>query len=181
LISHQTLFRCLGSFVRLLYNHGRMKLILLQIWKWLPFGLQKLFYHVLQPSFLVFAAAVIFNPEKKILLGKTTYQRIHPWGLLGGGLKLGEDPEQGVVREILEETGLKVEVKKLLMAKNSRVRNQIGLFYLCELQAGEFYPSDEISEIAYFDVEHLPDVYPSDVALLKLLQERVEKIENELA
>jgi 8-oxo-dGTP diphosphatase len=110
----------------------------------------------LQPSFQVFAAAVIVNESKQILLGKTTYQRIHPWGVLGGGLKLGEDPEQGVIREMLEETGLKVKVKKLLMAKNSRARDQIGLFYWCEIHAGEFCPSDEISEIAYFDVDHLP-------------------------
>ena len=158
-----------------------MKIFLLRIWKWLPFWMQKFFYRILLPSFQVFAAAVILNPKKQILLGKTTYQRTHPWGLLGGGLNLGEDPEQGVVREMLEETGLKVEVKKLIMAKNSRARDQIGLFYLCELQDGEFCPSDEISEIAYFDVDHLPDVYPSDIALLKLLMERVEETGNELA
>lgn len=158
-----------------------MKILLLRIWKWLPFGLQKLLYRILQPSFLVFAAAVILNPEKKILLGKTTYQRIHPWGLLGGGLKLGEDPEQGVIREVWEETGFSVKVKKLLLAKNSRARDQVGLFYWCDIQTGEFCPSDEISEIEYFGLNHLPDVYPSDVELLKLLLERVEEIENELA
>jgi ADP-ribose pyrophosphatase YjhB (NUDIX family) len=158
-----------------------MKALLLKVWKWLPFGLQRLFSHILLPSFQVFAVAVIFNSDKQILLGKATYQRIHPWGLPGGSLKLGEEPEQAVVREMLEETGLNIEVKNLLMAKNSSARDQIGLFYWCNILGGEFHPSDEISEIQYFDVNKLPDVYPSDITLIKRLSERVNCIENELA
>jgi hypothetical protein len=125
----------------LFYNHVRMKALLLKVWKWLPFGLQRLFSHILLPSFQVFAVAVIFNSDKQILLGKATYQRIHPWGLPGGSLKLGEEPEQAVVREMLEETGLNIEVKNLLMAKNSSARDQIGLFYWCNILGGEFHPS----------------------------------------
>jgi hypothetical protein len=72
------------------------------------------------------------------------------------------------------------------------------LFYACFAlinglfrPVGQFVPrtsrslrqtaSDEISEIQYFDVNKLPDVYPSDITLIKRLSERVNCIENELA
>ena len=165
----------------MLYNHARMHAILLKIWKWLPFGLQRVVFRILLPSFQVFAVAVIFNSKRQILLGKTTYQRLHPWGLLGGNLKLGEEPEHAVIRELSEETGLEIKNKRLLLAKNSRARDQIGLFYWSMIQGGSFHQSGEISEIGYFDVDNLPDVHPSDVALIKQLSEMVAGIENELA
>lgn len=158
-----------------------MHALLLRIWKWLPFGLQRVIFRILLPSFQVFSVAVIFNSKQQILLGKTTYQRLHPWGLLGGNLNLGEEPEGAVIRELLEETGLKIKTKRLLLAKNSRARDQIGLFYWSIIQDGSFRPSDEISEIRYFNVDDLPDVHPSDVALIKQLSEMVTGIENELA
>jgi len=158
-----------------------MQAILLGIWKWLPFGLQRLLSRILLPSFQVFAVAVIFNAEKQILLGKTTYQRTHPWGLLGGSLKHGEEPEEAVVRELFEETGLTVKPERLLLIKNSSARDQIGLFYWSEILSGSFRPSDEISEIRYFDVNDLPDIYPSDVELINQFSEMVAGFENELA
>ncbi len=36
------------------------------------------------------------------------------WTLPGGGIDFGEDPEDAVVREFIEETGLTVKVDKLL-------------------------------------------------------------------
>ena len=158
-----------------------MKMVLLRIWKWLPFSLQRILSRIIVPSFQVFAVGVIFNSKKQILLGKTTYQRVHPWGLPGGSLKIGEEPVTAVVREVWEETGLEVEVKKLLLAKNSSANDQIGLFYWCDILGGTFRPSDEMSEIQYFDVDDLPDVYPSDVKLISELSEMVEVKKYEMA
>jgi ADP-ribose pyrophosphatase YjhB (NUDIX family) len=155
--------------VCLLYNHELMKTILLRIWKWLPFRMQKIFSRILMPSFQVFAAGVIFNPKGQILLGKTTYQRIHPWGLPGGSLKYGEEPQDAVVREVWEETGLEIEVKELLLVKNSSARDQIGLFFWSEIRGGALRPSDEMTELRYFYLDKLPDVRPSDAILLKQL------------
>lgn len=67
--------------------------------------------------------------------------------------------------------------KQILLAKNSSAHDQIGLFYWCNIQGGTFRPSDEISEIQYFDLNNLPDIHPSDAELLSLLLERVDIIE----
>lgn len=110
---------------------------------------------------------MIFNAEHKILLVKMTYQQFHPWGLPGGSLEYSETPEDGVAREVHEETGLEVDVEKLLLVK-TWPRDKVGLYYLCKLRAGNFQPSDEVSEYGYFSMADLPDVRPFDVGVLRL-------------
>ena len=142
-----------------------MKSFLLQVWRILPLWLQIVLSRVIRPLFQVFAAAVIFNEDKKILLVKMTYQRFHPWGLPGGSLDYSEIPEDGAIREVREETGLEVGVEKLLLVKTWSP-DKVGLYYLCRIKAGTFQPSDEVSEYGYFSMDDLPDVRPFDVGLL---------------
>jgi len=59
------------------------------------------------------ALAVIFNPDKKILLLKRApiveYWQPNKWALVGGKVENGEDVEEAVKREIEEETGLIID------------------------------------------------------------------------
>ena len=142
-----------------------MRSFLLQVWRILPLWLHIILSRIIRPLFQVFAAAVIFNEEHKVLLVKMTYQRIHPWGLPGGSLEYSETPEDGVIREVREETGLEVEVEKLLLVKTGSP-DKVGLYYLCKIKAGNFQPSDEVSEYGYFSMADLPNVRPFDVRLI---------------
>jgi 8-oxo-dGTP diphosphatase len=158
-----------------------MKSLLLGVWRRFPFWLQGILSRFIRPSFQVFASAVIINQDKHILLEKLTYQDIYPWGLPGGNLNYGEEPEDAVVRETREETGLEVEVKRLLLAKNANAGDILGLFYWCTVTSGLLHPSSEVSEIKFFALDDLPDVRPSDVGFLKQLFSAVESFEYELA
>jgi ADP-ribose pyrophosphatase YjhB (NUDIX family) len=144
------------------------KRILLKIWRVLPLWLQILLSRVIRPLFQVFAAAVILDDDKNLLLVKSTYTRFHPWGLPGGSLEYGEHPEEAVIREVWEETGLRVCIEKLLLV-NSWLPDRVGMYYLCKITGGTFYPSDEVSEFAYFSLENLPDVRPLDKDMLRRL------------
>ena len=150
-----------------------VKRILLQIWRVLPLWLQIVLSRVIRPLFQVFAAAVILDEEKNILLVKSTYNRFHPWGLPGGSLEYGEHPEDAVIREVHEETGLTICIEKLLLIK-SWTPDRVGMFYLCKVTGGSFYPSDEVSEFAYFSLDNLPDVRPLDKEMLIRLHGLVE-------
>ena len=127
---------------------------------------QTLLSRFIRPLFQVFAAAVVFDDKARILLVKTTYNRNHPWGLPGGSLEYGESPEDTVVREVWEETSLKMEIERFLFVK-TWAPDRIGMFYICHIEDGEFKPSDEISEAGYFSLDNLPDVRPLDVILIQ--------------
>lgn len=146
--------------------------MLLKIWRLFPAWLQNIASRIIRPLFQVFAAAVIFDQDKNILLVKMTYQRLHPWGLPGGGLEYGEHPEEAVVREVWEETGLNVRIEKLLLVDAWRP-DRVGLFYLCRIMDGNFVPSDEVSEFGYFSVDDLPDTRPIDRTIIKKLHTMV--------
>jgi ADP-ribose pyrophosphatase YjhB (NUDIX family) len=148
-----------------------IKVILLQVWRILPVWTQIVLSRILRPKFQVFAAAVIFDVENRIMLVKSTYQRFHPWGLPGGSLEYGESPESAVAREVWEETSLKVKVDKLMFIKTWGM-DRVGMYYLCNIVDSEFQPSDEVSEIGYFSLNDLPDVRPVDVELIKGIYEK---------
>jgi ADP-ribose pyrophosphatase YjhB (NUDIX family) len=145
-----------------------LKRTLLKIWRVLPVWLQMILSRVIRPLFQVFVAAVILDDERNILLVKATYQRFHPWGLPGGSLEYGEQPEEAVIREVWEETGLHICIERLLLI-NSWMPDRVGMYYLCKITGGTFYPSDEVSEFSFFSLDNLPDVKSVDRAMLKRL------------
>jgi ADP-ribose pyrophosphatase YjhB (NUDIX family) len=58
------------------------------------------------------AVKLILKSDKdNVLLVKPTYKKA--WQLPGGGVELNEDPKQAVVREISEETGIKLDLNRL--------------------------------------------------------------------
>ena len=63
------------------------------------------------------AAYGLLKRDNKMLLCRLSERvGMNPghWTLPGGGLDFGEDPQDAVVREFMEETGLVVEVDKLI-------------------------------------------------------------------
>ena len=62
------------------------------------------------------AYALICDESGRVLLTRQGEgrERLSRWLLPGGGVEAGEHPEEAVVRECLEETGLNVQVGELL-------------------------------------------------------------------
>ena len=146
-----------------------MKAVLLNIWRILPNWVQEILSRRVRPLFQVFVAAVIFDRHSNILLVKSTYKRTYPWGVPGGSLEYGEIPEAAIARETLEETGLSVEIKKLLFIK-TWLPDRVGIYYLCEVRDGTFRPNEEVSEMSYFPLDNLPEVTPLDRELIMNLR-----------
>lgn len=62
----------------------------------------------------VAAYAVVTDDDDRVLLARWTEGRRMAWTMPGGGLEDGEDPENAVRRELLEETGFRIETTELL-------------------------------------------------------------------
>ena len=128
---------------------------LFRLWRLLPMWLHVFVARMTQPKFNAGVSSLIFDELGRVLLFKHTYLK-YQWGIPGGALEYKEQPIEAVVREFQEETGMKIEVIRLLRVASAREFPHLGITYLCKITGGDFEPSHEISEMRYFDVNNLP-------------------------
>jgi 8-oxo-dGTP diphosphatase len=141
--------------------------LLLLIWRDVPFPgwLRLAFLRVLNPSVMAGAMALIQDDQGRILLLEHTYRRQIPWGLPGGWLKSAESPEVGLVREVFEETGLRVRVDGLLGAEFWG-NTQLDMLFRCTVESGTYQSSDETGLHRWLPLDQLPELLPNQLALL---------------
>jgi ADP-ribose pyrophosphatase YjhB (NUDIX family) len=115
---------------------------------------------LLSPKFMVGVSALVVNGDGEILLLRHTYRGNRPWGLPGGGLKHGESLEECLLREVREETGLKVEIMHMLSGAAHPDRLLVDIIYSCRPLPGEtldvFKPNAEVAEARWFNCDELP-------------------------
>jgi FlaA1/EpsC-like NDP-sugar epimerase/ADP-ribose pyrophosphatase YjhB (NUDIX family) len=125
-------------------------------------------YFLISRSLTVGVRCVILNDHREVLLVKHTY--IRGWHLPGGGLDSGESAEDGVVREVQEETGLVLEDKPMLLGvfhnKETTNRDHVVLFSSKTSKTSEMLDSVvktfEIKSLEFFSLDALPiDLDPS--------------------
>ncbi|MGA5869473.1 NUDIX hydrolase [Streptomyces cinereoruber] len=85
------------------------------------------------------------------------------WELPGGVLELDETPQGGVVREVLEETGVRVEVERLTGVYKNLARGIVALVFRCRPVGGDVRVSDEASAVEWLTPgevrERMAEVY----------------------
>ena len=116
-----------------------------------------------KPQFSIAVTAIIENERNEILLIKRNPNSEYPnyWEDVGGRLKQSEIPEDGLRREIKEETGLsEIKIVKPLTIFHTfrngirKAENElIGIAYWCKTKATEVKISDEHTEFKWLPVE----------------------------
>ena len=82
------------------------------------------------------------------------------WEPPGGVLELDETIQAGLVREVLEETGLRVEPQALSGVYKNMRRGIIALVFRCRIIDGEPGATSEVDEVTWLtpaEVEELMD------------------------
>ncbi|MCZ7459026.1 NUDIX hydrolase [Streptomyces sp. WMMC940] len=77
------------------------------------------------------------------------------WELPGGVLELSETPEDGVAREVREETGIRVEVDQLSGVYKNTTRGIVALVFRCKPSGGTERTSDESMAVAWLTPEEV--------------------------
>jgi len=108
-------------------------------------------------------SAAIFDESGRVLLTKR--QDNGQWCLPSGGVESGESVAEGCEREVWEETGLKVRVKRfvgvyshpdqLTVYSETDKFQIVALHFEAEIIGGELGLSDETSDFGYFTMDKI--------------------------
>lgn len=104
--------------------------------------------------FSIAAFAIIFNESDQVLLCHRRDKDM--WNLPGGGVEKGELPDEAVIREVKEETGLDVEIEKLSGIYGKQYKDELVFTFICRVVGGELTATSESSDIQFFPVDELP-------------------------
>lgn len=103
---------------------------------------------------------IVFSSDRKeILLIKR--RDVPVWVLPGGGIDKGETPEKAAIREMEEETGLKVSIKHKIAEYTPICRlARFTYFFECQIEGGSPLAGDETRDIRFFPLQSLPKRIP---------------------
>lgn len=80
------------------------------------------------------------------------------WEPPGGVLELTETVEEGLAREVAEETGLTVQIEALSGIYKNMPRGILALVFRCRSAGGKTTPNDEVSEFRWATDANLDDL-----------------------
>ncbi|MGV3614312.1 MAG: NUDIX hydrolase [Fimbriimonas sp.] len=107
----------------------------------------------------VSAGAVILNGRGEVLLVRQTYG-VQNWEIPGGAGEPDESPVQTALREVVEETGLRVRAVATTGWYYDPALDKLGGVFLCELEEDadrEPVPNGtDVSECRYWPTDALP-------------------------
>jgi ADP-ribose pyrophosphatase YjhB (NUDIX family) len=156
---------------------------LLRLWRILPLPdwLRAQAIWWTNQHYMVAVAALIWDDDGRLLLGRHTYLPGSGWSLLGGGLHGIESPAQGMARELAEELGGDVEVGPAVAWATLPRPRRVVVGFRCYWRGGEFRPNAEIAEVAYFSVEQALGLARRDARALIEIAARQHAAERKAA
>ncbi len=119
---------------------------------------------------------VVFHKDALLLVRERSDER---WALPGGWADVGEAPSECIVREVFEESGFQVRVKKLLAVYDRSLHpheppfpfHVYKMFFACEIFGGEATRSDETDEVGFFTRDVIPPL-----SLTRVTPEQIDRM-----
>ena len=99
--------------------------------------------------------------DRVLLVMRAVEPKKGQWCLPGGFIELGESPEEGALRELVEETGLSGKINTLLgicTTPSSQYHSVLMVGYLITEYRGRLTAGDDARQVRWFDLHELPPI-----------------------
>lgn len=104
--------------------------------------------HYENPRIIV--GAVVRWQDQILFCRRAIRPRYGFWTLPGGFMEVGESPEEGARREVMEEAGADIQIRSLLGIYSVPRIGQVHLIYLADMAEPRFFASDESLDARLF-------------------------------
>lgn len=131
-----------------------------------PVRWQRRFMSAANDRFLVGVTGLGVDDHGQVLLARHRFGAPQ-WRFLGGFLHPRERVEDALAREVLEETGLVVEVGPILEVVTGHHWQRVEIVFAYRVTAGTTALTGEIAELRGFDPEALPEVRADQRGLIE--------------
>jgi ADP-ribose pyrophosphatase YjhB (NUDIX family) len=123
------------------------------------------------------AVGVVVELDGRVVLGKRGHEpNFGRWSFPSGYVDAGEKVEEAAIREVEEETGIKVRIDQLLGVYSTAGERTIFIAYAGSAVGGELSAGEECLEVRAFAPEDVPNLaFPHDDAILRAWARRSER------
>ncbi len=120
------------------------------------------------------AAAVLLDGNRILLARRASSHFRGRWYIPAGFVEADETVEAATVREAKEETGLDVEIVRLLAAHSGFEvpgRPVVGIYFLVRATGGSLQPGSDVDQLEYYPVDAVPDLpFEGDRVVVELVR-----------
>src|SRR5215210_7235813 len=137
-----------------------LKGLLARVWRGSPRFVRRASVLLTQPRFTVTAGVVVSDEGGRVLLLRHVLRRGSGWGIPGGFLNAGEQPEEAIRRELREETGLELDGVELAFVRSLPHVRQVEVIFrgrMCAAAVGGLSKNFEIDRAEWFARDALPE------------------------
>src|SRR5262245_2088656 len=132
------------------------------LWRRAPKWARRLGVLLTESLFTVTVGAVVIDSRNRVLLLQHRFRPGGGWGVPGGFMHPGEQPEGAVRRELREEIGLEIEIASVAFIRTLQKYRQVEIIFRCNPKGIPLPHDFEITRAEWFELNSFPESLSDD-------------------